>query len=251
MAGRLKNKKILVTAAAQGIGLAVAKAFVEEGAIVTATDMNEEKLTSEFAGSANVTTRKFDVLDGGAITAMAVELGAVDVLCNLAGFVHSGTILDSTDDEWDFAFNLNARAMFRTSRAFLPAMLEAGGGSIINMASAVSSLSGAPIRCVYAASKAAVIGLTKSVARDFIDQGIRCNCICPGTIMSPSLEDRIATLGEEMGGTEKAREWFTARQPMGRLGTPEEVAALAVYFASDESKFTTGTTAVIDGGFTL
>ena len=251
MAGRLENKKILVTAAGQGIGLAVAKAFAAEGAIVTATDLNEEQVAAEFAGYDNVTTRRFDVLDGDAIKTMASDLGAVDVLCNLAGFVHAGTILDATDDEWDFAFNLNGRAMFRTTRAFLPAMLEAGGGSVINMASAVSSLSGAPIRCVYAASKAAVIGLTKSIARDFIDQGIRCNCICPGTIHSPSLEERIVEMGKTMGGTEKAREWFTARQPMGRLGTPEEVAAMAVYFASDESKFTTGTTGVIDGGFTL
>jgi len=251
MSGRLQDKKILVTAAAQGIGLAVAKACADEGGTVIATDVNEEKLTSELSGHANITTQKFDVLDGEIITAMAAEIGAVDVLCNLAGFVHSGTVLDATDDEWDFAFNLNARAMFRTTRAFLPAMLDAGGGSIVNMASAVSSLSGAPIRCVYAASKAAVIGLTKSVARDFIDQGIRCNCICPGTIQSPSLEDRITTLGEEMGGIEKAREWFIARQPMGRVGIPQEVAALAVYFASDDSRFTTGTTAVIDGGFTL
>ncbi|MGI9481096.1 MAG: SDR family oxidoreductase [Hyphomicrobiales bacterium] len=251
MAGRLEGKKTLVTAAAQGIGHAVAKACANEGAIVTATDINEDKVAKELSGYGNVTTKKFDVLDGDEIKKMAAEIGAVDALFNLAGFVHSGTILESTDEEWDFAFNLNARAMYRTSRAFLPAMLEAGGGSIINMSSAVSSLAGAPIRCVYSASKAAVIGLTKSIARDFIDQGVRCNCICPGTIQSPSLEERITQLGETMGGVEKAREWFIARQPMGRVGTTEEVAALAVYFASDESRFTTGTTAVIDGGFTL
>ncbi|MGI9372917.1 MAG: SDR family oxidoreductase [Hyphomicrobiales bacterium] len=251
MTGRLKNKKILVTAAGQGIGLAVAKACIDEGANVIATDLNEELLAANLDGYGSVETRRFDVLDGEAIKAMAADLGAIDVLCNLAGVVHKGTVLEGTDEEWDFAFNLNGKAMFRTTRAFLPAMLENGGGSIVNMASAVSSLSGAPIRCIYASSKAAVIGLTKSIARDFIEQGVRCNCICPGTIESPSLNERIEAMGEEMGGTEKAREWFIARQPMGRVGTPEEVAALAVYFASDESAFTTGTTAVIDGGFTL
>jgi len=192
-----------------------------------------------------------DVRDNDAIQALARRLAPIDVLFNAAGFVHHGTVLDCTDAEWDFAFDLNVRSMHRTIKAFLPGMLEKGGGSIVNVASGAGSIRGVPNRYVYGATKAAVIGLTKSVAVDFIRRGIRCNAICPGTIQSPSLEDRIAELGKTVGGVEKARQMFIDRQPMGRLGTPEEVAMLAVYLASDESKFTTGTTMLVDGGFAL
>jgi 2-keto-3-deoxy-L-fuconate dehydrogenase len=246
----------LVTAAAQGIGRAAALAFAAEGASVLATDVAEDKVAD--LAEAFIATRRLDVTDMAAINALADELPPVDILFNCAGFVHHGTILDVLPEDWDFSFAVNIRSMYLTIRAFLPKMLEhaahggGGGASIINMASTASSVKGVPNRCVYSATKAAVIGLTKSVAADFIAKGIRCNAICPGTIATPSLEERIAMQGVLMpGGTEAARRAFVERQPLGRLGTPEEVAALAVYLASDESAFTTGAIHIIDGGFTL
>jgi len=244
---RLQGKKALVTAAGQGIGAATARAFASEGAQVYATDINEsllQKLAAELPG---IETRKLDVRDTQAVNALAAELGPVDVLFNCAGFVHQGTILDCSEQDWDFSFDLNVKSMYRTCRAFLPAMIAAKKGSIINMSSGASSIKGAPNRFVYGTTKAAVIGLTKALAVDVIRQGIRVNAICPGTVESPSLEQRIAALGD----AEKARKEFMARQPMGRLGTPEEIAALAVYLASDESSFTTGQIHIIDGGWTL
>ena len=239
---RLKGKKAILTAAGQGIGRAVAEAFVREGAVVTATDINAKEL----AGLSGATTRRLDVTDGAAVVALAAELGPVDVLFNCAGFVHHGSILDCEEKDWDFSFDLNVKSMYRTIRALLPAMLEKGGGSIINVASVASSLKAVPNRFAYSASKAAVIGLTKAVAADYITRGIRCNAICPGTVESPSLEGRIKALG---GDPVEVRKAFIARQPIGRLGKPEEVAYLAVYLASDESSFTTGTTQIIDGGW--
>lgn len=255
MAGRLEGKRALVTAAAQGIGRATALAFAAEGANVLATDVSEARLAD--LAEAFVATRRLDVTDPDAIAALADELGPLDILFNCAGFVHHGTILDVVPEDWDFSFALNVRSMYLTIRAFLPKMLEhapvrPAGGSIINMSSTASSIKGVPNRCAYGATKAAVIGLTKSVAADFITQGIRCNAICPGTVATPSLEERIAMQGVLMpGGTDAARRAFVGRQPMGRLGTPEEIAALAVYLASDEAAFTTGAIHIIDGGFTL
>jgi len=249
MGSRLRGKKAVVTAAAQGIGRATALAFAAEGADVLATDINMAILAeSRDASGGKVTARRLDVTKKAEIDALAAELGAIDVLFNCAGFVHHGTILDCAEADWAFSMDINLRSMYLTIRAFLPAMLAAGkGASIINMSSSVSSLKAAPNRFVYATSKAGIIGLTKAVAIDFIAQKIRCNAICPGTIASPSLEGRIAA----QGNRDEARRAFVARQPLGRLGTPEEVAALAVYLASDESAFTTGSVQVIDGGFTL
>jgi 2-keto-3-deoxy-L-fuconate dehydrogenase len=249
MADRLKGKTAVVTAAAQGIGRASALAFAAEGAAVTATDIDPAKLAAlKREATGRFETRRLDVTDAAAITALAGELGAVDVLFNCAGFVHHGTVLDCTDRDWDVAMNLNVRSMYWTIRAFLPAMLKGGkGGSIVNMSSGASSVRGAPNRFVYGTSKAAVIGLTKAVAVDFIKQGIRCNAICPGTIATPSLDDRIAA----QGGTQAVRDAFVARQPMGRLGTAEEIAQLALYLASDESSFTTGAIHLADGGWSL
>ena len=246
MSGRLAGKKALLSAAAQGIGRASALAFATEGAEVIATDINAERL-KEIEGTDGISVRTLDVTDDQAVAALAAEIGAVDVLFNVAGFVHHGSVLDCTEAEWDFGFDLNVKAAFRMIRAFLPAMLSAGGGSIVNMASVASSLRGLPDRFIYGATKAAVIGLTKSVAADYIRQGVRCNAICPGTIQSPSLDDRIAAFNDP----ERAREDFIARQPIGRLGTAEEIAAMAVYLASDESRYTTGTAMVVDGGVTL
>lgn len=243
MGGRLSGKKALITAAGQGIGRASAIAFAAEGADVIATDVSEEKL----AGIEGVTTRRLDVTDGKAVERLAAELGAIDVLFNVAGWVHHGTIFDCSEKDWDRSFDINVKSMYRTCRAFLPAMLAKGGGSIINMASGASSVRGIPNRFVYGATKAAVIGLTKALAADFIKRGLRVNAICPGTIETPSLEERIAA----QGGGEAVRKAFIDRQPMGRLGRPEEVAALAVYLASDESSFTTGQIHVVDGGFSL
>jgi 2-keto-3-deoxy-L-fuconate dehydrogenase len=249
MGNRLSGKKAVVTAAAQGIGRATALAFHAEGASVIATDVNTGKLDGLRAASGGaIETQKLDVTKKAEIDTFAAERGAVDVLFNAAGFVHHGTILDCSEADWAFSMDLNLRGMYLMIRAFLPAMIKARkGASIINMSSAVSSLKAAPNRFVYATSKAGIIGLTKAVAIDFIGHRIRCNAICPGTIETPSLEDRIAA----QGGTAEARAAFVARQPLGRLGTAEEVAALAVYLASDESAFTTGTTHVMDGGFTL
>jgi 2-keto-3-deoxy-L-fuconate dehydrogenase len=239
--GRLSGKTALVTAAAQGIGKASAELFAREGARVIATDLNEGLLAS-IEGCEG---RRLDVLDPDAITALAAELGAIDVLFNCAGYVHSGTILDCDEQTWAFSSDLNVTAQYRTIRAFLPAMLAAGGGSIVNMASVASSIKGVPGRFAYGATKAAVIGLTKAVAADFVGQGIRCNAICPGTVDTPSLNQRLA----ETGDYAAAHKAFTARQPMGRLGKPEELAQLALYLASDESAFTTGQIHIIDGGW--
>ncbi|ACL62015.1 SDR family oxidoreductase [Methylobacterium nodulans] len=248
MVGRLAGKSAVVTAAGQGIGRAIAEAFLAEGARVLATDLDAGKLD----GLAGAVTAPLDVRSDEAVAAFARGAGPVDILVNAAGFVHHGTVLDCTDAEWDFAFDLNVKSMHRTIRTFLPGMLERGSGSIVNIASAVSTLAAAPNRYVYAATKAAVIGLTMAVARDFIRQGVRANAICPGTIQSPSLDERIVALAASTGTTEaEARQAFVDRQPMGRLGTPEEVAALAVYLASDESRFTTGHTHLVDGGFAL
>jgi 2-keto-3-deoxy-L-fuconate dehydrogenase len=248
---RLEGKTAVVTAAAQGIGRASAIAFAREGATVIATDINEAKL-KELGSLPNIRPRKLDVLDPAAISAFARETGAVDVLFNCAGFVHHGTILETEEKDWDFSFDLNVRAMYRMVKAFLPAMIASeNGASIINMSSACSSVKGAPNRFVYGTSKAAVIGMTKSLAADFIRQGIRANAICPGTIQTPSLDERIASQAAAAGGLEQARSGFVARQPLGRLGTPDEIAALAVYLASDESAFTTGAIHVIDGGWTV
>jgi 2-keto-3-deoxy-L-fuconate dehydrogenase len=249
MSGRLANKTAFVTAAAQGIGRATALAFAAAGAQVYATDVNTKKLY-EITGP-NLRTARLDVLDPAAITAAAADCGPIDILFNCAGFVHQGTILDATDDDFSFAFDLNVRSMSRTIRAFLPGMLERNGGSIINMASVASSVKGIVNRFVYGASKAAVIGLTKSVAVDFVKQGVRCNCICPGTVQSPSLDDRIAANAAAAGSVEAARAAFIARQAMGRLGKPEEIAALAVYLASDDAEFVTGQALIIDGGISL
>lgn len=246
---RLAGKRALVTAAGQGIGRASAIAMAEEGAQVFATDVNMDALsTIREANHENIEIFELDALSDASIRA-GVERARPDVLFNCAGFVHHGTVLDATDDEWDFAFDLNVRSMFRTIRAALPGMLERGGGSIINMSSAASSVMGAPNRFIYGTTKAAVIGLTKSVAVDFITRGIRCNCICPGTVESPSWHDRVKALGEEMGSYEDALAAFVARQPMGRVAKPEEIAALVVYLAGDESGFTTGQPHVIDGGW--
>lgn len=249
MAGRLTGKTAFVTAAGQGIGRATALAFAAEGARVIATDLNEA-LVQEIAGD-GIRAARLDAMDPAAIAAAAREAGPVNILFNCAGHVHQGTILDATEEQWDFAFELNVRSMFHTIRAFLPGMLAGGGGSIVNMSSAVSSVKGAPNRSIYGTTKAAVVGLTKSVAADFVAQGIRCNCICPGTVQTPSLDQRIAANAGQAGSVEASRAAFVARQAMGRLGTPEEIAALAVYLASDEAAFITGQTMVIDGGWTL
>ncbi len=249
MAGRLTGKTAFVTAAGQGIGRATALAFAAEGAQVIATDVNEA-LVREIAGD-GIRAARLDVMNRAEIAEAARMAGPVNILFNCAGHVHQGTILDATEDQWDFAFELNVRSMFRTIRAFLPGMLAAGGGSIVNMSSAVSSVKGAPNRSIYGTTKAAVVGLTKSVAADFVAQGVRCNCICPGTVQTPSLDQRIATNAGQAGSVEASRAAFVARQAMGRLGTPEEIAALAVYLAGDEAAFVTGQAVVIDGGWTL
>jgi len=246
MAQRLAGKTAFLTAAGQGIGRSTALAFADEGASVVATDIDDRALASLAEERPAIRTRVLDVTDTEAVNAAASAAGAVDVLFNCAGFVHHGTILDCEEADWDLSFNLNIKGMYRMIRAFLPAMLGNGGGSIINMSSGASSVKGAPNRCAYGASKAAVIGLTKSVAADYVRAGIRCNAICPGTVDTPSLHERIAA----QGNPEEARAAFVARQPMGRLGKPTEIAALAVYLASEESGFTTGTAHIIDGGWT-
>lgn len=249
MAQRLAGKRALVTAAGAGIGRASAIAMAREGARVFATDVNLKALESiDAENHENIEIFELNALEDASVRA-GVERARPDVLFNCAGFVHHGTVLDATDAEWDFAFDLNVRAMFRTIRAALPGMLERGGGSIVNMSSACSSIIGAPNRFIYGTTKAAVIGLTKSVALDYIKQGIRCNCICPGTVDSPSWHERVKKLGEEMGSYEAALEAFVSRQPMGRVASAEEIAALVVYLASDESGFTTGQPHVIDGGW--
>jgi 2-keto-3-deoxy-L-fuconate dehydrogenase len=252
MANRLKGKVMLVTAAAAGIGRAIAELSAQEGAHVIATDLAEDKLKDLKAAE----KRKLDVLSTPAVNALAEEInkkhGALNVLVNCAGFVHHGNAIDTSDEDWDFSMNLNVKSMHRTVHAFLPAMLKNGGGSIINIASGAGSVRGVLNRYVYGASKAAVIGLTKSVAIDYIRQGIRCNAICPGTIESPSLEVRIETLAKNTGQpVDKVRQAFIDRQAIGRLGKPEEIGWLAVYLASDESSYTTGQIHLADGGFAL
>jgi len=246
LAGRLTGKIALITAAGQGIGRATALAYADEGATVWATDINPVTLGS-LDSSPGITTRVLDVTDTDAVRAIIDEIGTPDILFNCAGFVAGGNILECSDEDWDFSFNLNVRAMFHMMQAVLPGMVEKGGGSIINMSSVASSLQGVVNRFVYSASKAAVLGMTKSVAADFIGQGIRVNAIAPATVQTPSLDDRINSSPDPV----QARKDFIARQPMGRLGNPEEIASLAVYLGSDETEYITGSVQVIDGGMTL
>jgi len=246
MAGRLERKRVLITAAAQGIGRAMALAMAREGAEVLATDVNTTLLV-ELEAESGLQTAELDVTDDAAIARLAEAEAAFDVLANVAGFVHSGSILDCSEKDYDFSMSLNVKSMYWMIKAFLPGMLEAGGGSIINLSSVCSSLKGLPNRFVYGTSKAAVIGLTKQVAADYVGRGIRCNAICPGTVETPSLEDRIAAFDDP----DAARQGFVARQPMGRLGKPEEIAWIALYLAADESAYTTGQVFIVDGGITI
>ncbi len=246
MSGRLQGKTAIVTAAAQGIGCAIAKAFVAEGAKVIATDINADKL-AELGSTPGITTMVLDATDTNAVNVAAASVGTVDVLANCTGFVHHGTILECGEDDYDFSMELNVKASYRMIRAFMPGMIENGGGSIVNIASVASNIAGVPNRFIYGASKAGLIGLTKSVAKDFVTKGIRCNAICPGTVQSPSLDDRINALPDPV----QAKKDFISRQPMGRLGSAEEIAAIAVHLASDESGFTTGIEYIVDGAMTL
>jgi 2-keto-3-deoxy-L-fuconate dehydrogenase len=246
MAGRLAGKRVLVTAAAQGIGRATAIAMAREGALVLATDVNGTLLV-DLEAEQNLTTELLDVTDAAQIASLAREQAAFDVLVNIAGFVHHGSILECEEQDYDFTMDLNVKSMYRIIRAFLPGMLDQGGGSIINVASVASSIKGLPNRFVYGTSKAAVIGLTKSVAADYVGRGVRCNAIAPGTVESPSLDERIAAFKDP----EAARREFIARQPMGRLGRPEEIAAIGVYLAGDESAYATGQVFIVDGGLTI
>ncbi len=246
MSGRLQGKKALVTAAGQGIGQAIALAYAKKGAEVLATDINAGAL-KEIEGTNGIKVQTLDVLDADAINALAGEVGAVNILTNVAGFVANGSILECTDKDWDFSFDLNVKAMYHMCKAFLPDMLENGGGSIGNIASVASCGMGIPNRFAYGASKAAVVGLTKAIAADFVTKGVTCNAICPGTIQSPSLDQRIAAFDDPV----EARKAFIARQPMGRLGTTDEIAAAAIYLASDDAAFTTGQLMLVDGGMTI
>lgn len=247
MKSRLEGKSTLITAAGQGIGRATALRFAVEGATVWATDINEAALETLAAEHPKINTRRLDVRNTDAVLALATEVGTLDVLFNCAGWVHQGDILACTIEDWERSFDINVTSMYRTCRTFLPGMLAAGRGSIVNMSSVVSSVKGAPNRFVYGTTKAAVIGLTKAIAADVVSAGVRCNAICPGTTDTPSLTERMAAQGD----AEKARQAFLARQPMGRLGTAQEIAELAVYLASDESSFTTGQAYVIDGGWSM
>ncbi|HEX5868636.1 MAG TPA: SDR family oxidoreductase [Beijerinckiaceae bacterium] len=247
MAGRLDGKVAVVTAAGQGIGRAIAEAFLREGATVWATDLDPAKLADLACER-----RQLDVLSTAAVDIFAAEVGGSDILVNCAGYVHHGTVLDCSERDWDFSFDLNVKSMHRTIKALLPGMLEKGSASIVNISSGASTIKAAPNRYVYASTKAAVIGLTKAVAIDFITKGVRCNCICPGTVQSPSLDARIETLADSSRKREdEVRRMFIERQPMGRLGTAEEIAAAALYLAGDESAFTTGTAMIVDGGWSL
>ena len=245
----LQGKTAFVTAAGQGIGRASALALAAAGAQVIATDVDGAKLAG--LSSAMIRTAPLDVLDPEAIAGTAQKAGAVDILFNCAGVVHQGALLEATEADWSFAFDLNCRSMFRMMQAFLPGMLARGQGVILNMASVASSVKGVPNRFIYSASKAAVIGMTRSVATDYVTKGIRCNCLCPGTVETPSLAERIAVNASGAGSVDAARAAFVARQPMGRLGTPEEIAALVVYLSGDAAQFMTGQAVVIDGGLTL
>jgi 2-keto-3-deoxy-L-fuconate dehydrogenase len=248
---RLQGKRAFLTAAGAGIGRATAIAFAAEGAEVIATDLKPE-LIADLKDHGVKETHSLDVRSTAAVDALAAKVGPVDILFNCAGFVHHGTALSTSDEEWDFSFDINVKAMHRTIRAFLPGMLKKGAGSIVNIASGASSVRGIPNRYVYGASKAAVVGLTKAVAADYIRQGVRCNAICPGTIQSPSLDQRIADQAKAQGKTlAEIRQAFIDRQPMGRLGTAEEIAWLGVYLASDEASYTTGQIHLADGGFAL
>ncbi|HUE45651.1 MAG TPA: SDR family oxidoreductase [Aestuariivirgaceae bacterium] len=252
MARRLDGKVALVTAAGHGIGRSSALAMAREGAHVFATDIDSQALeTLKGENGGDLETFTLDVLKPDQIADAVTRAGAIDVLFNCAGYVHHGTVLDCEDKDWDFSFDLNVKSHYRMAKAFLPGMLDKGAGSIINMASVVSSIKGAPNRFAYGASKAAVIGLTKAIAADFVARGIRCNAVCPGTVDSPSLQERIRVLGETAGGYDKARASFLARQPAGRLGTPEEIAAIVVFLASDEASFVTGQAYAIDGGWAI
>jgi len=248
MTDRLAGKRTVITAAGKGIGRATALAFAAEGpAVVWATDIDEAALADLAAENPAITTRPLDVTDDAAVKAFAAEAGTIDVLFNCAGFVHGGSILECSEEDWDFAQDLNVTSMYRTIRAFLPGMLEAGAGTIVNMSSVAGAITGVPNRFAYSVTKAAVMGLTKAVAADFIGRGIRCNAVCPGTVESPSLHDRINAAPDP----KKAWDDFIARQPLGRIGKPEEIAALCVHLASDESAYTTGHTYVIDGGWCM
>jgi 2-keto-3-deoxy-L-fuconate dehydrogenase len=251
MAGRLKGKTVLVTAAGQGMGRAAAIAMAREGAKVFASDINKDALAEVKGQARGIKTYLLDVTKPKQVAKIIEKTGPVDVLFNCSGYVHHGTIMDCDDAAWDFSFELNVRAQYRMAKAVIPGMLERGGGSIINMASVVSSIKGAPARFVYGATKAAVIGMTRSIAIDFIKQNIRCNAICPGTIDTPSLRQRVEKLGEQMGGYDKAREWFLSRQPTGKLADADDVAPLIVWLASDESSFVTGQNHIIDGGWSI
>lgn len=249
MGQRLEGKRALVTAAGQGIGRATALAMAAQGAKVFASDINMDALaTIRDEGEGDIEVLTLDARDTGSVNA-GVAKAQPDILFNCAGFVHHGTVLETTDADWDFAFDLNVRSMLRTIQAALPGMLERGSGSIINISSALGSIIGAPNRFIYGTTKAAVVGLTKSVAVDYITQGVRCNCICPGTVESPSWHERVTALGEQLGSYDAAMKQFVGRQPMGRVATAQEIAHLAVYLASDESAFTTGHTHIIDGGW--
>ncbi len=245
MSQRLQGKTALITAAGQGIGYTTALLFAKEGATVYATDIDEKKLEQLNQQNNSIKVQRLDVTDVAAIQSFSQKIQTLDILFNCAGYVHHGTILECEEKDWDFSFQLNTKSMYRMIKYFLPIMLKKGKGNIINIASVASSIKGVPNRFVYSTTKAAVIGLTKSIATDFISQGIRCNAVCPGTIETPSLNDRIATQGAN------AKQAFIARQPIGRIGTPEEVAALVLYLASDESAFTTGAIHVIDGGWSM
>lgn len=247
MSGRLAGKTIFATASGQGIGRSAALAFAREGASVWATDINDKTLATLAAESPAIKTRRLDVTDGAAVAALAAEVGPVDVLFNAAGYVANGTILECVDKDWDISFDINVKSMYRLIQAFLPGMLSAGHGNIVNISSVAGAITGVPNRFAYCATKAAVAGLTKAIARDFVEKGIRCNAICPGTIDSPSLNERMAA----GGNYEAVRAAFMERQPMKRLGTPDEVALLAVYLASDESAFATGQLWTLDGGWTM
>jgi 2-keto-3-deoxy-L-fuconate dehydrogenase len=251
MAGRLAGKSVLITAAGQGIGRATALRFVAEGATVWATDINQAALDTLAAEKPSIHTRILNVRDSASVIAVAEHIGTIDVLFNCAGYVHQGTVLECSELDWDVSYDLNVTSMYRTCRAFLPGMLSAGKGSIINMSSVASSVKGAPNRAAYGATKAAVIGLTKAIAADYVARGIRCNALCPGTTETPSLSERVIAMTTADRDVEEVRKAFIARQPMGRLGRPEEIAQAALYLASDDSSFVTGQALIIDGGWSI